>query len=133
MVALIAQGLSNQEIADRAFLTINSVKTYIRSAYRKIGVERRTQAVLWATQNGFVPTRARLSSATHDATRDPLPAHPDRGRRARRRPAETLAAIDNAAHDGVAQRRHTGRTFLLECQDRDGEGPDAGVWLGARG
>jgi DNA-binding NarL/FixJ family response regulator len=59
VVSLIAQGLSNQEIADRAFLSINSVKTYIRSAYRKIGVERRTQAVLWATQNGFVPNRAR--------------------------------------------------------------------------
>jgi DNA-binding NarL/FixJ family response regulator len=59
VLALIAQGLSNQEIADRAFLSINSVKTYIRSAYRKIGVERRTQAVLWATQNGFVPTKSR--------------------------------------------------------------------------
>ena len=60
VIALIAQGLSNQEIAARAFLSIISVKTDIRSAYRKIGVERRTQAVLWATQNGFVPTRARL-------------------------------------------------------------------------
>jgi NarL family two-component system response regulator LiaR len=59
VLALIAQGLSNQEIAARAFLSINSVKTYIRSAYRKIGVERRTQAVLWATRNGFVPTRSR--------------------------------------------------------------------------
>ena len=59
VLALIAQGLSNQEIAERAFLSINSVKTYIRSAYRKIGVERRTQAVLWATRNGFVPTRSR--------------------------------------------------------------------------
>ena len=59
VLALIAQGLSNQEIADRAYLSINSVKTYIRSAYRKIGVERRTQAVLWATRNGFVPSRAR--------------------------------------------------------------------------
>ena len=59
VLALIAQGLSNQEIADRAFLSINSVKTYIRTAYRKIGVERRTQAVLWATRNGFVPTRSR--------------------------------------------------------------------------
>jgi NarL family two-component system response regulator LiaR len=59
VVALIAQGLSNQEIAERAYLSINSVKTYIRSAYRKIGVERRTQAVLWATRNGFVPSRAR--------------------------------------------------------------------------
>ena len=60
MLCLIAQGLSNQEIADRAFLSINSVKTYIRSAYRKIGVERRTQAVLWATRNGLVPSKARL-------------------------------------------------------------------------
>ena len=59
VLALIAQGLSNQEIADRAFLSINSVKTYIRSAYRKIGVERRTQAVLWANRNGFVPSRSR--------------------------------------------------------------------------
>ena len=60
VLVLIAQGLSNQEIADRAFLSINSVKTYVRSAYRKIGVERRTQAVIWATRNGFVPTKARL-------------------------------------------------------------------------
>ena len=40
-------------------MSINSVKTYIRSAYRKIGVQRRTQAVLWATDNGFVPTKSR--------------------------------------------------------------------------
>jgi DNA-binding NarL/FixJ family response regulator len=60
VLALIAQGLSNQEVAERAYLSINSVKTYIRSAYRKIGVARRTQAVLWATQHGFVPTRSRV-------------------------------------------------------------------------
>ena len=60
VLALIAQGLSNQEIADRAYISINSVKTYIRTAYRKIGVERRTQALLWATRNGFVPARKRF-------------------------------------------------------------------------
>ncbi len=53
ILALITQGLSNQEIADRAYLSINSVKTYIRSAYRKIGVERRTQAALWGVSHGF--------------------------------------------------------------------------------
>ena len=53
VVALIALGLSNQEIAERAYVTINSVKSYIRSAYRKIGVQRRTQAVVWALANGF--------------------------------------------------------------------------------
>ena len=59
VIALITQGLSNQEIADRAYLSINSVKTYIRSAYRKIGVTRRTQAVLWGVDNGFKPDTLR--------------------------------------------------------------------------
>jgi hypothetical protein len=40
-------------------VTINSIKSYIRTAYRKIGVERRTQAVLWAVANGFVPDTER--------------------------------------------------------------------------
>ena len=55
VVGLIAQGRSNQEIADECFLSINSVKTYIRSAYRKIGVHQRAQAVAWALQHGFAP------------------------------------------------------------------------------
>jgi len=59
IVALIVQGLSNQEIADRAYLSINSVKTYIRSAYRKIDVDRRTQAMLWGMRNGFQPDSER--------------------------------------------------------------------------
>jgi two-component system, NarL family, response regulator LiaR len=53
IIALITQGLSNKEIAARAYLSINSVKTYIRSAYRKIGVTSRAQAVAWAIQHGF--------------------------------------------------------------------------------
>ena len=53
VIALIAGGLTNQEIADRAFVSINTVKTYIRLAYRKIGIERRTQAVVWALENDF--------------------------------------------------------------------------------
>jgi NarL family two-component system response regulator LiaR len=60
VLALIAQGLTNEEIATTIYLSINSVKTYIRTAYRKIGVRRRSQAVLWALQNGFTaePSRA---------------------------------------------------------------------------
>ena len=59
IVALITQGLSNQEIADRAYLSINSVKTYIRSAYRKMGVERRAQAAVWGVAHGFQPDTVR--------------------------------------------------------------------------
>jgi DNA-binding CsgD family transcriptional regulator len=57
IVALIIKGLTNQEIAERAYLSINSVKSYIRSGYRKIGVTRRAQAVAWGMQNGFEPDR----------------------------------------------------------------------------
>ena len=64
ILALITQGLSNQEIADRAYLSINSVKTYIRSAYRKIDVQRRSQAVLWGVQNGFEPDTERTVDAS---------------------------------------------------------------------
>jgi DNA-binding NarL/FixJ family response regulator len=55
IIALITQGLSNKEIAARSYLSINSVKTYIRTAYRKIGAERRAQAVLWGIKHGFEP------------------------------------------------------------------------------
>lgn len=59
VVALITQGLTNQEIADKVYLSINSVKTYIRTAYRKIGVQRRSQAVAWGLKNGFAPDHVR--------------------------------------------------------------------------
>lgn len=59
VIALITQGLSNQEIADRAYLSINTVKTFIRSAYRKIDVTKRTQAVIWGVDNGFRPDTLR--------------------------------------------------------------------------
>ena len=47
--------MPNQEIAARVFLSINSVKTYIRTAYRKMGVKTRPQAVLWLLRHGFDP------------------------------------------------------------------------------
>jgi two-component system, NarL family, response regulator LiaR len=59
VIALITQGLSNQEIADQCYLSINSVKTYIRTAYRKMDVSRRSQAVLWGIQHGFEPDTSR--------------------------------------------------------------------------
>jgi NarL family two-component system response regulator LiaR len=62
VVALITQGLSNAEIAVRASLSINSVKTYIRSSYRKMGVSSRTNAVLWGLEHGFAPDRARVTA-----------------------------------------------------------------------
>ncbi|MGZ4488231.1 MAG: LuxR C-terminal-related transcriptional regulator [Nocardioides sp.] len=55
MLGYIALGLRNTEIAEHCYLSINSVKTYIRGAYRKIGVTHRSQAVQWCLQHGFAP------------------------------------------------------------------------------
>jgi NarL family two-component system response regulator LiaR len=59
VVALIALGLSNAEISHRLYITANTLKTYIRSSYRKMGVERRSQAVAWAVDHGLRPSTRR--------------------------------------------------------------------------
>ncbi|MEO7000150.1 MAG: LuxR C-terminal-related transcriptional regulator [Terracoccus sp.] len=48
VLQLIGEGLSNQNIAATMFVTVNTVKSYVRAAYRKIGVTTRSQAVRWA-------------------------------------------------------------------------------------
>ncbi|VXC53963.1 hypothetical protein NOCARDAX2BIS_830001 [Nocardioides sp. AX2bis] len=55
ILVYICQGLSNNDISRHAHLGLNTVKTYIRSAYRKIGVCIRPQAVIWALSHGFAP------------------------------------------------------------------------------
>lgn len=60
VVSLITQGLSNTEIAEVTYLSPNTVKSYIREAYRTMGVTSRTQAVLWGIDHGMVPTRQRI-------------------------------------------------------------------------
>ncbi|MEO7421915.1 MAG: response regulator transcription factor [Ornithinibacter sp.] len=60
ILALITQGLDNAEVAARTYLSPNTVKSYIRSVYRKIGVASRTQAVLWGVDHGFSPDHRRI-------------------------------------------------------------------------
>lgn len=55
IIALITQGLTNDQIAGRVFLGVNTIKTHIRTAYRKMGVTNRAQAVVWGVENGFKP------------------------------------------------------------------------------
>lgn len=54
VIAMITQGMTNQAIAQQACISINSLKSYIRSAYRKMGVDSRSQAVLWGVRHGYV-------------------------------------------------------------------------------
>ncbi len=60
VLALIAQGMSNADIADLTYLSPNTIKSYIRSIYRKIDVASRTQAVLWGVGHGFQPDHHRI-------------------------------------------------------------------------
>ena len=41
----VAKGLSNKEIADALYVSVNTVKTHLKNVYEKLDVNRRTQAV----------------------------------------------------------------------------------------
>jgi len=52
---LIAQGMSNREIADRLFVSENTVKTHSSRVFDKLGAKRRTQAVQLGKEFGLLP------------------------------------------------------------------------------
>lgn len=54
VLALIAQGLSNQGIADKLFVSLNTVKTHSSKLFEKLEVSRRTQAVQKAKELGLI-------------------------------------------------------------------------------
>jgi LuxR family transcriptional regulator, maltose regulon positive regulatory protein len=55
VLQLIAQGLSNAEIAQRLYLSLNTVKGHTRNIYGKLHVNSRTQAVARASAFGILP------------------------------------------------------------------------------
>ncbi|PTW91490.1 LuxR family two component transcriptional regulator [Microbacteriaceae bacterium MWH-Ta3] len=50
ILALVAEGLSNREIAGRLYLAEKTVKNYVSGILSKLGMQRRTQAALFATE-----------------------------------------------------------------------------------
>jgi len=55
ILSLIAEGLSNREIAERLFVSENTVKTHCSRAFDKLGARRRTQAVQLGKELGLLP------------------------------------------------------------------------------
>jgi LuxR family maltose regulon positive regulatory protein len=55
VLQLIAEGLSNQEVAQRLFITLGTVKWHTSNIYGKLGVKNRTQAVAQARALGILP------------------------------------------------------------------------------
>ncbi len=56
VLQLIAKGLTNQEIANRLYLSLNTVKVHTRNIYGKLGVHHRTEAVAKARAWGILPS-----------------------------------------------------------------------------
>lgn len=54
VLQLLADGLSNQQIADKLYVSINTTKTHLSNIYQKLGVIRRTQAVQRALESGVI-------------------------------------------------------------------------------
>jgi len=55
ILELVAEGLSNREIAVRLFVSENTVKTHCSRAFDKLGAKRRTQAVQIGKEFGLIP------------------------------------------------------------------------------
>jgi NarL family two-component system response regulator LiaR len=54
VLQLIAQGKSNQEVADELFIGVKTVKYHLTNLFSKLGVEDRTQAAIYAHRHGLV-------------------------------------------------------------------------------
>lgn len=65
VLALIAAGYSNRQLSDRLCISLNTVKTHIRAAYRDIGVTTRPQAILWAVRHGLVDLDELFSAGSY--------------------------------------------------------------------
>ncbi len=55
ILELIAEGMSNREIADKLFVSENTVKTHSSRLFDKLSAKRRTQAVQIAKEKGLIP------------------------------------------------------------------------------
>ena len=55
VLELIAQGLSNQEIAEKLFVSTSTVKTHVSNVLAKLDARRRTQAIQRAKELNIIP------------------------------------------------------------------------------
>ncbi len=51
ILSLVSMGSTNEEIANKMFISTNTVKTHLYNIFKKINVENRLQAALWAAAN----------------------------------------------------------------------------------
>ncbi len=90
VLGLISEGLSNREIADRLFLSEQTVRSHVKTTLRKMGKKHRLDAVLAALQVGLIDgTQSGSESPDFPLSGEGNP--PPRGRPGPRRPSHTGA------------------------------------------
>jgi DNA-binding NarL/FixJ family response regulator len=68
LLVLLRQGYTNREIAERLYLSENTVKTHLRRLFHKLGVSNRTQAAMVATEDDEFRPRPAASTPPAPAT-----------------------------------------------------------------
>ncbi len=53
VLTLLAQGMTNKDIAQSLFLSVRTIEAHLHNIYGKLEVNNRTEAVLWAMEHGF--------------------------------------------------------------------------------
>ncbi|MFQ3662267.1 MAG: LuxR C-terminal-related transcriptional regulator [Chloroflexaceae bacterium] len=74
ILQLVAQGATNQQIADQLNISVNTVKVHLRNIFGKIGVVSRTEATLYAIRSGIVQVEERAGASGEAARVNPMPA-----------------------------------------------------------
>jgi NarL family two-component system response regulator LiaR len=80
VLALLALGRTNAEIGEQLFLSVDTVKTYVRRVFAKLGVNNRTQAAMHAAERSLIPRNgawiSRDAQSRHDSGNSSRPQLP---------------------------------------------------------
>ena len=62
VLELLTQGITYKGVANKLFISETTVKTHVNNIFQKLQVNDRTQAVLYAINNGFLNKKVRISA-----------------------------------------------------------------------